>query len=74
MVVFSGPLSECQIPDAFAACDTFLFPNEEQTWGLTAMEAMNQVAPAHNPPYIKAMRLLAEKLPEIPLVAAFETL
>jgi acetate kinase len=31
------------------------------------------VAPAHNPPYIKAMRLLAEKLPEIPLVAAFET-
>jgi acetate kinase len=40
---------------------------------LTAMEGMNQVAPAHNPPYIKAMRLLAEKLPEIPLVAAFET-
>jgi acetate kinase len=37
------------------------------------MEAMNQVAPAHNPPYIAAMRLLAEKLPEIPLVAAFET-
>lgn len=40
---------------------------------LTAMEEMNQVAPAHNPPYINAMRLLAEKLPEIPLVAAFET-
>jgi acetate kinase len=40
---------------------------------LEAMEAMNLVAPAHNPPYIKAMRLLAEKLPEIPLVAAFET-
>ncbi len=40
---------------------------------LDAMEAMNQVAPAHNPPYITAMRLLAEKLPEIPLVAAFET-
>jgi acetate kinase len=40
---------------------------------LAAMEEMNQVAPAHNPPYIKAMRLLAEKLPEIPLVAAFET-
>jgi acetate kinase len=31
------------------------------------------VAPAHNPPYIAAMRLLREKLPEIPLVAAFET-
>ena len=40
---------------------------------LAAMEEMNQVAPAHNPPYIKAMRLLGEKLPEIPLVAAFET-
>lgn len=40
---------------------------------LSAMEEMNQVAPAHNPPYINAMRLLAEKLPEIPLVAAFET-
>jgi acetate kinase len=40
---------------------------------LAAMEEMSQVAPAHNPPYIAAMRLLAEKLPEIPLVAAFET-
>jgi len=40
---------------------------------LAAMEAMNTVAPAHNPPYIAAMRLLSEKLPEIPLVAAFET-
>lgn len=40
---------------------------------LDAMEEMRQVAPAHNPPYIAAMRLLGEKLPEIPLVAAFET-
>jgi acetate kinase len=40
---------------------------------LAAMEEMNLVAPAHNPPYIKVMRLLAEKLPEIALVAAFET-
>ena len=37
------------------------------------MEEMSDVAPAHNPPYIAAMRLLSEKLPEIPLVAAFET-
>jgi len=34
---------------------------------------MSEVAPAHNPPYIEAMRLLSEKLPEMPLVAAFET-
>jgi acetate kinase len=40
---------------------------------LSAMEEMGQVAPAHNPPYVNAMRLLAEKLPEMPLVAAFET-
>ena len=40
---------------------------------LTAMEAYGDVAPAHNPPYVKAMRLLAAELPEIPLVAAFET-
>src|SRR5438876_3250465 len=40
---------------------------------LAAMEAYNDVAPAHNPPYVKAMRLLAQELPEIPLVAAFET-
>jgi acetate kinase len=40
---------------------------------LEAMDEMSQVAPAHNPPYIAAMRLLAEKLPEMPLIAAFET-
>ncbi|MBI3407902.1 MAG: acetate/propionate family kinase [Planctomycetes bacterium] len=40
---------------------------------LRAMEAFNDVAPAHNPPYVKAMRLLASELPAIPLVAAFET-
>ena len=40
---------------------------------LEAMAEMNHVAPAHNPPYIAAMRLLAERLPEIPMVAAFET-
>jgi acetate kinase len=40
---------------------------------LSAMEKMNQVAPAHNPCYVAAMRLLSERLPGIPLVAAFET-
>src|SRR4051794_24431024 len=40
---------------------------------LTAMDAYADVAPAHNPPYVAAMRLLARELPEIPLVAAFET-
>lgn len=40
---------------------------------LADMEDMSEVAPAHNPPYIAAMRLLSERLPQIPLVAAFET-
>lgn len=40
---------------------------------LAEMERMAGAAPAHNPPYVAAMRLLAERLPEIPLVAAFET-
>ena len=37
------------------------------------MEAFADVAPAHNPPYIKAMRMLRERFPRLPLVAAFET-
>ena len=40
---------------------------------LQAMEEMALVAPAHNPPYVRAMRLLGERMPQVPLVAAFET-
>jgi acetate kinase len=40
---------------------------------LDAMEEVSSVAPAHNPPYLSAMRLLAQAVPDIPLVAAFET-
>src|SRR5207244_5763761 len=40
---------------------------------LAAMAAFADVAPAHNPPYIKAMRLMAEQFPRLPLVAAFES-
>jgi acetate kinase len=40
---------------------------------LNAMEEVNSVAPAHNPPYLAAMRQLATTVPDIPLVAAFET-
>ncbi|ADV62212.1 acetate kinase [Isosphaera pallida ATCC 43644] len=40
---------------------------------LEAMEAFNAVAPAHNPPYVRAMRDLAARFPSLPLVAAFET-
>ena len=37
---------------------------------LAAMEEMAAVAPAHNPPYVRAMRLLGERMPGVPLVAA----
>jgi acetate kinase len=40
---------------------------------LEAMEDFADVAPAHNPPYIKAMRMLGERFPSLPLVASFET-
>jgi acetate kinase len=40
---------------------------------LAAMEEMAAVAPAHNPPYVRAMRQVAATMPRVPLVAAFET-
>ncbi|MCC9603871.1 acetate/propionate family kinase [Stieleria sp. JC731] len=40
---------------------------------LDAMAEMNAAAPAHNPPYIAAMKTLRERFPDLPLVAAFET-
>jgi acetate kinase len=40
---------------------------------LDAMEAFSDVAPAHNPPYVRAMHMLRERFPRLPLVAAFET-
>jgi acetate kinase len=38
-----------------------------------AMEAFNGIAPAHNPPYINGIRLFAQRMPSVPLVALFET-
>jgi acetate kinase len=40
---------------------------------LRAMEAYNSIAPAHNPPYIAAIRQFRELLPGIPLIGSFET-
>jgi acetate kinase len=40
---------------------------------LVAMEAFNALAPAHNPPYITGIRLFAERMPGVPLIALFET-
>src|SRR5436190_3782769 len=40
---------------------------------IATMEQFSDVAPAHNPPYIAAMKALRAKLPNVPQVAAFET-
>jgi acetate kinase len=40
---------------------------------LAAMTEMNAICPAHNPPYIAAMRQLRERAPEVPQAAVFET-
>src|SRR5688572_9451842 len=40
---------------------------------IATMEQFADVAPAHNPPYIEAMRAFRAKLPTVPQVAAFET-
>ena len=56
--VFAGKLSGVRIVDDVL---------------LEAMESLSDVAPAHNPPYVRAMRQLREAFPEMPLVAALET-
>ncbi|MDO4558246.1 MAG: acetate/propionate family kinase, partial [Planctomycetia bacterium] len=40
---------------------------------LRCMQEAAFLAPAHNPAYIAAMQMLSERMPEMPLVAAFET-
>ena len=57
-VVHSGALSESQLID-----DDFI----------AAMEEFSFMAPAHNPPYIAAIKAFREVLPQVPLVAVIET-
>jgi len=40
---------------------------------IATMEQFSDVAPAHNPPYIAAMKAFRRKLPNVPQVAVFET-
>lgn len=39
---------------------------------LAAMEQYSDLAPAHNPPYIRAIRMFSQLMPETPLVGVFE--
>jgi len=56
--VHAGPVSGARLVDADV---------------LAAMEAVTFLAPAHNPPYVAAMRSFRRVLPDTPLVALFET-
>ena len=40
---------------------------------LQAMTDYNGLAPAHNPPYITGIKLFAQRMPKVPLIALFET-
>ncbi|HEX4343449.1 MAG TPA: acetate kinase, partial [Verrucomicrobiae bacterium] len=40
---------------------------------LKAMADFTSLAPAHNPPYITGIKLFAQRMPNVPLVALFET-
>jgi len=50
-------------------CEPVALVNDEL---LARMERFSPVAPAHNPPYVAAMRMFRDILPGMPLVAAFE--
>ncbi|SRR5579859_3599542 len=39
-IIFAGKVADEEIRDFYCACDAFLFPNENQTWGLAVLEAM----------------------------------
>jgi acetate kinase len=56
--VHAGPFNQPQIID-----DAFL----------AAMEEFSFLTPAHNPPYVAAMRAFRALLPKVPLVAVIET-
>ncbi len=40
---------------------------------LEAMKEYNGIAPAHNPPYINAIKQFGEMMPDVPLIGSFET-
>lgn len=40
---------------------------------IRTMTEFFDIAPAHNPPYVAAMKAFAQQLPQVPQVAAFET-
>jgi glycosyltransferase involved in cell wall biosynthesis len=44
-VIFAGKVEDDEVRDFYCAGDAFLFPNENQTWGLAVLEAMACACP-----------------------------
>ena len=40
LVTFACKVADEEIRDFYSACDAFIFPNDQQTWGLAVLEAM----------------------------------
>ncbi len=45
LVIFTGKVADEEIRDFYAACNAFVFPNDQQTWGLVVLEAMSSGCP-----------------------------
>jgi glycosyltransferase involved in cell wall biosynthesis len=45
-VLLLGPINDEEVKEAYQACDTFVFPAENQSWGLVVIEAMASGKPA----------------------------
>jgi glycosyltransferase involved in cell wall biosynthesis len=39
-ITFTGSVADDEMRDFYCACDAFIFPNDQQTWGLAVLEAM----------------------------------
>ena len=70
--VLPGGLPDCVVFKVVAALNV---SGVQELTGevLEAMEAFNTLLPAHNPPYIAAVRQFQKLMPGVPLIGSFET-
>jgi acetate kinase len=53
--------------------ETFTATTPIDAAAIAGIEALSQLAPLHNPPAVAVMRSCRERLPEVPMLAAFDT-
>ena len=70
--VLPGGLPDCVVFKVVAALNV---SGVQELTGevLEAMEAFNTLLPAHNPPYVAAVRQFRNLMPNVPLIGSFET-